>query len=420
MAASIHLARAGFTVVCIDPDPDASAVIGESLDWSAPDLLAEIGLPSDHLLANQIATWKKHVILRVFDGSTRDYIPGEWLGRSPWNVELRTLHVDRAALREELRRIVATHSIGILRDRVTSMETMGDRILALHTAAGERIVARWFIDASGLAAALFPRHFQSPARNYGRPKVAIWNYFTVPNPIEGTTIHSGCPAGHYMEWVWEIPINPTTIGVGYVAPAELIKQRRQRGQSVAGIFAEEVSRIPRLAALLPTAHLPNPRVTSYRCRLHTRITGPNWVAVGESACMVDPMTSNGVTAALRHAREAAHLIMRSRNGLSLPLLGAILYRRRALDVARFFNVGIEKIAYDWPIRDRVGPLAAGDAYTIPAWLFNLIYTRLNPRGVFKTALFCSVLAAFCWTASAAHWACRLFSRKTTCAVGAPA
>src|SRR5579862_312936 len=178
MAASIHLARAGLSVVCVEPAPDSSPVVGESLDWSAPDLLAELGLPPEYLLANKIATCKTHVMLRVSDGSTRDYIPGQWLGRPPWNVELRTLHIDRAALREELRRIVLSHGIALVRDRGTSIETAGQRIIALHTAGGERMVARWFVDASGLAASLLPRHFHSPARMYGRQKVAIWNYFT--------------------------------------------------------------------------------------------------------------------------------------------------------------------------------------------------------------------------------------------------
>jgi flavin-dependent dehydrogenase len=413
MAASIHLARAGLSVVCVEPAPDSSPVVGESLDWSAPDLLAELGLPPEYLLANKIATCKTHVMLRVSDGSTRDYIPGQWLGRPPWNVELRTLHIDRAALREELRRIVLSHGIALVRDRGTSIETAGQRIIALHTAGGERMVARWFVDASGLAASLLPRHFHSPARMYGRQKVAIWNYFTASHPVDGTTIFSDCPRGHYMEWIWAIPINPSTIGVGYVAPAESIKARRQRGLSMSGIFSEEVGRIPDLAALLAGAHLPSPHVTSYRCRAHTRITGPNWIVIGESACMIDPMTSNGVTAALRHAREAAHLIIRSRRRQRLPRTGIMLYRRRTLDLARFFNVGIERVAYDWPIRDRVGPLAAGDVYTIPAWLFNLVYARLDPRGVFTTALCCSTLAFLCWAASAMHWACRRFPRHAT-------
>ena len=45
MAASIHLAEAGLRVLCIEADPVDSDPVGESLDWSAPDLLKALGLP---------------------------------------------------------------------------------------------------------------------------------------------------------------------------------------------------------------------------------------------------------------------------------------------------------------------------------------------------------------------------------------
>jgi AraC-like DNA-binding protein len=97
---------------------------------------------------------------------------------------------------------------------------------------------------------------------------------------------------------------------------------------------------------------------------------PNWLVIGESAAMVDPMTSNGVTAALRHAVEAARLVVRNRDRKQLPWLSRTMYSRRVLDMANFFNSGIEKVVYDWPIRNRIGPLTAGDVYTIPAWSIN--------------------------------------------------
>jgi len=108
--------------------------------------------------------------------------------------------------------------------------------------------------------------------------------------------------------------------------------------------------------------------------------------------MVDPMTSNGVTAVLRHAEESSKLIIRSRNRKQLPWLSRTMYVRRVLDMANFFNQGIEKTTYYWPIRNRIGPLAAGDVYTILAWSINNIYSRIQPVGVISTLLFSLVLA----------------------------
>ena len=44
MAASIHLAKAGLRVLCVGACGIENDAIGESLDWSAPGLLADLGL----------------------------------------------------------------------------------------------------------------------------------------------------------------------------------------------------------------------------------------------------------------------------------------------------------------------------------------------------------------------------------------
>jgi menaquinone-9 beta-reductase len=418
-AAAIHLARAGLSVLCVEPAPAASMVVGESLDWSAPPLLDELGFPMQRLLDRRIATYKKHVIVNVEDGSSRHYIPGPWLAKRPWNVEVRTLHLDRTAFKTELRTVADGLGVLVLLDRVASVASNGGRIDAIVTAAGRPIQARWYLDASGLAARVLPRHFHLASRASGPQKVAIWNYFTTADPVEGTTLHADCGCRRYMEWIWEIPINPTTIGVGFVAPAAVIKAARRAGHTVRAIYARALARVPHLAALLPSAHLPAPRVVSYSCRVHRTCSGPNWIVMGESACVVDPMTSNGVTAALRHAQEAAQLIVAARRRDRLPPLARALYSRRAADFAQFLNCGIERIMYDWPVRERIGPLRAARAYTVPAWLFNLFYTRMRPRGVLGTVAFSCVLGGLRCAAALTHWLCRRFPRPAAlCPVGA--
>jgi menaquinone-9 beta-reductase len=49
MAASIHLVRAGLRVLCIESQAADRAPVGESLDWSAPELLRDLGLPMQSL-----------------------------------------------------------------------------------------------------------------------------------------------------------------------------------------------------------------------------------------------------------------------------------------------------------------------------------------------------------------------------------
>jgi flavin-dependent dehydrogenase len=391
MAASIHLSRAGLRVLCIEPDVTEADSVGESLDWSAPGLLNVLGLTMEQLVAERIATYKRHVTLKLGDGIDRSYIPGEWLGRPPFNVELRTLHVDRGQLNQLLRRIVLGEGVTFLQDKVVSVEANGRRVTAVSTQLGNKISSPWFIDASGGAASLFARTFQLPVYESGPRKVAIWGYFPLTEPSEGTTLYAEGVKPPYMEWVWEIPINPDTLSVGYVATGETIKAQRQGGQTVEDILRGKLCRFPRFESLLKAVPATSPSVTSFACRMHGRVAGPNWVIAGEAATMVDPMTANGVTAALRHASEGSRLIIESRYRRRIPYLRAAMYSRRVLSLAMFFNRGIERLIYESPIRNRIGVLQAGDVYTVPAWSLNSIYSRFRPYGVFRTLLFGGLL-----------------------------
>jgi 2-polyprenyl-6-methoxyphenol hydroxylase-like FAD-dependent oxidoreductase len=405
MAASIHLADAGLRVVCIEANPVDADPVGESLDWSAPDLLKRLGLPKEVLLEQGIATFKHHVVLKLRDGSQRQYIPGEWLGKPPYNIDLRTLHVDRGQLNQALREIFLGKGIRLVNDRVVDIETTGQIVKAVVTAKGERFRSRWFLDASGAGASLFPRIFKLPVYEYGPHKVAIWNYFTVPESIEGTTLHADGAGPQYMEWVWQIPIHPRTVRVGYVSPGDAVKEKRQCGLSIQDIFDAQLKRFPDLQGLCHDPAKKPPRTTSFRCRVFAKTAGPNWLVAGEAAAMIDPMTSNGVTAALRNAAEASRLIIRFRDRTRIPRLPASLYSQRVLSLARFFNSAIEDVLYDWPIRNRIGPFNAGNVYTIPAWSINVVYSRSRPQGFVSTTLFRLLLASLRYSLNALHWFC---------------
>src|SRR6202789_4246910 len=66
------------------------ANVGESLDWSAPQLFAQLGPTMEDLVASGAATFKRHITVTAPDGSQHEYLPGDWLTAPPWNVETRT------------------------------------------------------------------------------------------------------------------------------------------------------------------------------------------------------------------------------------------------------------------------------------------------------------------------------------------
>ena len=379
--------------------------MGESLDWSAPALFDVLGLSSEHLIASRIANWKRHVTLKMRDGCDTHYVPSTWLGGPPFYVNLATLHVERTQLDDEILKMVLAEGVTFVREWVVDLEIADGEITAVKTEAGARFSSPWFVDASGIGASMVARRFDLPSLQYGPTKVAIWTYFKVPQDVEGTTLFMDPKPTEYLEWIWEIPVSPDTVSVGYVAPGAAIKAMRDRGGSVGDIFRQQLAKFPRFEPLLQQGHLGAVNVTSFRCRVYLESAGPNWLTVGEAASLVDPMTSNGVTAALRHAAEAAALILKFRKRVELPQRARKAYSSRILQTAKFFNEGIETILYEPLVRNRIGLASAGTVYTSPAWSMNGVYARLSPSGLFSTFLLGAMLGFFRVSASILRWYC---------------
>jgi len=387
----MQLAAAGLRVVCIEPEEGMRQEVGESLDWSGPELLKALGLPMDDLVKGGLATWKRHVIMKLRDGASEHYVPGTWLAEAPFRVELRTLHVDRLHLDEELLKRTLESGVTVVRDTVVKVERDGRRVVAVRTAGGARFSSPWFIDASGFASSLLAREFELPAIQFGPPKVAIWAYFAISELVEGTTLYMEPLPAEYLDWVWEIPIGPQVVSVGYVTTGAAMKARREQWLGIEEIFLQQLKKYPRFAALLQAGPLGSCNVTAFRSRVYDGVAGPNWFVGGEAASMVDPITANGVTAALRHAAEASALILKYCKRGTLPLRARIAYNRRILQMAKFFNIGIETILYEPAVRNRIGARASGTVYTTPAWSMNAVYARLKPKGILKTYLLGMVL-----------------------------
>lgn len=404
-AASLHLAKAGLKVVCIEPQQAVRPPVGESLDWSAPDLLNGLGLSPDRLIASRIATWKRHVILKMRDGCDMHYVPSAWLAGPPFYVNLTTLHVERTRLDAEILKMVVDHGVTFVRDRVVELEAADRKVRSVQTEGGARFSSPWFIDASGMGASLVARKFDLPSLQYGPTKVAMWSYFGVPQGVEGTTLYMDPVPTEYLEWIWEIPVDPDTVSVGYVAPGAAVKAKRDGGGSVEQIFLQQLAKFSRFGPLLQQGPLGAVNVTSFRCRVHLESAGPNWLIAGEAASLVDPMTSNGVTAALRHAAEAAGLVLKYRSRGELPLRARKAYSSRILQTAKFFNEGIEKILYEPVVRNRIGLPIAGTVYTSPAWSMNVVYARLGATGFFSTFFLGAMLGLFRVSASIFCWCC---------------
>ena len=399
LAAAIHLTRAGLQVICLEPRENFTKIIGESLDWSAPLLFAQLGLPMEELVRTRAATFKRHITVTAVDGTQEEFLPGAWLAERPWNVETLTLHLDRLQIHALLQAEVRAQGTVTLHERAIGFEVRDNRILCVQTSAGRSLRPRWVVDASGAAASLLGREFNLPSASYGPRKIALWAHFPTDEWVEGTTLYTLSSGHEYMEWIWEIPVSPGVSSIGYVAPGSNAKQQRAAGLSNAEILSKQMSRFPRLSEIAEQPPVEPVAATSFLCRTYSGVCGSNWIIIGEAASQSDPITGNGVTAALRHAQEGSALIVRYHHRKSIPVLARFVYDMRVSGMGRYFNSLIEKLYYESPVRFVIGIFLTARVYTVPAWLANVVYSRTRPRKLLGTVVLCSAMI----TLRAAAW-----------------
>jgi hypothetical protein len=70
----------------------------------------------------------------------------------------------------------------------------------------------------------------------------------------------------YLEWIWEIPISPNVVSVGYVSTGAATKAKREQGISVEDIFKQQLIKFPRFEQLLQEVPLDPPNVVYARLR----------------------------------------------------------------------------------------------------------------------------------------------------------
>jgi len=256
--------------------------------------------------------------------------------------------VDRTALDTRLFNHANALGTEFIWERVTDIQTDNDRITGCSTAGGQRVEARWYIDASGTGRVL-SRVLNIPTIAYGQHKVCLWTYFDTPPLHDGTSffVDNG---ERYLSWVWDIPISPSQTSVGFVLPADIIRARRQSGSSVETILRDELSRHRRFRALLDSQPTLDIESTSFRSYVTTRVCGENWFMVGEAAAMPDPLTGNGVTSGIRHARHAADAILLAGSADRITRNRRRSYSQHVFRLGHSFNAHIEQAIYQHPIR----------------------------------------------------------------------
>jgi len=389
LSAGLLLARAGLRVVCIDPEPFPRVRVGESLDWSAPTLLTELDLSRNALVAAGVGTYKREIRAVTLSGDLLVGRPRPWLHWWPLRFEPLTLHVDRQHFDQCLYGRARSAGVAFAWDHVIDIQFKEDWIIGCSTRSGQRFTADWFIDASGRRR-LTARSAGIDSRYWGPSRVAIWSLCNAPMAFEGTMLYLDSGATD-LTWAWEIPIAADRRSIGVVMALSHFRSLRHTGKSPAEILTDELTRFPRS---ISASHLETVRTRSYRPFVSTRVAGANWLMVGEAAAFVDPLTAVGVTSAMRHASEAARLIIDNAHSPARASQALNRYDKRVRNVARLYNLGVDALMYRPLVRRALGIRWASRAYVTLGYGTNSLYTRLKPTTRHRMMALGALIGAF--------------------------
>lgn len=212
---------------------------------------------------------------------------------------------------------------------VRSVQRDGDFVESLMLENGDRVVAEFYVDASGHSGFLRRAMGVGVEHPTSLQNIAVWDYWqnaewAVRIGVGGTRVQVfSVPFG----WVWFIPLGPTRTSIGLVTSADYYKSS---GKRPAELYEQALKAEPMLVDLTKNASCENRLSTTTDWSfLSERMFGDNWFLVGESAGFADPILAAGLTITMLGARELAYSILSARKGrFSREWLGREYDRRQ--------------------------------------------------------------------------------------------
>ena len=311
--AATLLARKGFSVTLLERERFPRFQVGESLLPYNNDLFERLGVTVP--LGQGSFTPKYGAGFVTADGA---------LGYTFRFVENlpeayhSSFQVKRAEFDELLLRNAAASGVDVREGTAVTAVDLDDSKRAIVTAAnGERIEARFVVDASGHGAFLGNRLGDRKDVEELK-KVAIFaHYKNVPRP-EGRDAGNTIIVVLRDAWFWLIPVSGDTMSVGLVVGQDHL---RGCGLSPEELLRRTIDAAPYLAERMKDAERVTPvyvrRDFSFTMK---RRTGKNFALIGDAAGFLDPIFSTGVFMAMKSADIAADAIEQRLRGGSMRLL----------------------------------------------------------------------------------------------------
>ena len=285
--------------------PAVSAIINEMGCW---DEIETAGFP---LKVGATYRWGKSPELWDFDFAPPEEV--EKLER-PMPFEgirkFTAFQVDRAIYDDILLR--HAEKLGaIVREetQVTEVLRDGDKVDGLVLSTGERVRAKYYVDATGHIGTLRRAMGVETREETSLQNVAFWDYWE--NAEWAIEIGVGATRVQVMSqatgWMWFIPLGPTRTSIGYILPAEHFKGL---GKTPEEVYHEAIANDERISSLVKNATargmVEGTKDWSFSAET---AHGPNWFLVGESLGFADPVLAAGLTLTHTGARELAYTLV---------------------------------------------------------------------------------------------------------------
>jgi flavin-dependent dehydrogenase len=183
------------------------------------------------------------------------------------------------------------------------------------TAAGQdgdgnerRFEAKYLVDATGRDTLLAGR-LGIKQRNRRHASAAVFGHFTGARRLPGKSAGNISIFWFNHGWFWFIPLADDTTSIGAVCSPEFMKQRKT---DVTSFFESLIAQCPALAERLTDATMTGPATAtgnySYRA---DRMSGRNFIMLGDAFAFIDPVFSTGVFLAMKSAFLGADVVSAS-------------------------------------------------------------------------------------------------------------
>jgi flavin-dependent dehydrogenase len=381
------LARRGERVLLLEKDHHPRFHIGESLLPLNMPLFEELGV-ADQVAAVGIPKYGVEFVSPWHDEPSHlDFSLG-WDKRFASAYEVRRSEFDHVLLKN-----AAAAGAQIFEGcRVTGVDFPAQEDVVAHAMLdnGEELNfrAKFLIDASGRDTLLATK-FASKTSNKRHNSAAVYGHFTGAWRLPGKKAGNISLFWFDHGWFWYIPLADGTTSVGAVCHADFMKARKT---DVTTFFRNVIAMVPPLAERLRDAEMIGPpTATGNYSYKSDRISGSNYLMVGDAYGFIDPVFSSGVLLAMKGGFLAADTVTAC---LHQPRAEAERARRR-------YHIDVDRamIRFSWFIyrvnrpgiralfmvnrnplrmREAVMSLLSGDVFRpspihARLWLFKTVY-----------------------------------------------